>query len=294
MTEFPISGVETYWWLPAAVAFVIASITSTGGVTGAFILLPFQVSVLGYTSPGASPTNLLYNVIAIPSGVYRFWKQGRMLWNLAWLTSLATIPGLFLGAWIRVELLPDPRNFKLFAGLVLLLLAIKMLSDLARKNQSGAIPAQQVRVGATSWTLTQLTYEFNGEHYSMSALPFALLCLAVGVIGGIYGIGGGAILSPVLIAVYHFPVHAIAGAMLFSTFMASVFGILVYMLVSLAIDGSVMMPDWWLGLSFGLGGMAGVYLGATLQKYIPPRIIKILLVAALLFIAARYVIGFFS
>ena len=106
MYEFPISGVETYWWLPGLVAFLIASLTSTGGVTGAFVLLPFQVSVLGYTSPGASPTNLLYNIIAIPSGVWRYHRDRRMVWPLAYLKTPGTIPGVVLGVALRLKFLP--------------------------------------------------------------------------------------------------------------------------------------------------------------------------------------------
>ena len=69
MFEFPISGVETWWWLPALVAFLISSLTSTGGVSGAFLLLPFQVSFLGFTGPAVSSTNLVYNIVATPGGV---------------------------------------------------------------------------------------------------------------------------------------------------------------------------------------------------------------------------------
>jgi len=74
MIEFPVSGVETYWWLPALVAFVISVFTSMGGLSGAFLILPFQVSILGFTGPAVSPTNLVYNIIAIPGGVLRFWR----------------------------------------------------------------------------------------------------------------------------------------------------------------------------------------------------------------------------
>jgi len=28
-------------------------------------------------------------------------------------------------------------------------------------------------------------------------------------------------------------------------------------------------PDWFLGIMFGLGGMAGMYLGARFQKFVP-------------------------
>ncbi|MBC8277306.1 MAG: sulfite exporter TauE/SafE family protein, partial [FCB group bacterium] len=35
MIEFPISGVETYWWLPLIVAFVVSVFASIGGLSGA-------------------------------------------------------------------------------------------------------------------------------------------------------------------------------------------------------------------------------------------------------------------
>ena len=52
-------------------AFGIAVLTTPAGVSGAVLLLPFQVSVLGTPSPAVTPTNLLYNVIASPGALYR-------------------------------------------------------------------------------------------------------------------------------------------------------------------------------------------------------------------------------
>jgi uncharacterized membrane protein YfcA len=63
---FPISGVETYVFIPPLVAIVISFFCSMGGVSGAFLLLPFQMSVLNFTSPSVSSTNLIYNIVAIP------------------------------------------------------------------------------------------------------------------------------------------------------------------------------------------------------------------------------------
>src|SRR5512146_344607 len=83
MIKFPISGVETYWWFPGLVAFSISFFTSMGGLSGAFLLLPFQVSVLGFNTPAVTPTNHLYNVCAIPGGVYRYIKEKRMVWPVA-------------------------------------------------------------------------------------------------------------------------------------------------------------------------------------------------------------------
>jgi hypothetical protein len=61
----------------AAAAFAIAVVATPAGISGAVLLLPFQVSVLGTPSPAVTPTNLLYNVVATPGALYRYWRQGQ-------------------------------------------------------------------------------------------------------------------------------------------------------------------------------------------------------------------------
>ena len=60
-----------------AASFVVATVASPAGVSGAVLLLPFQVGVLGTPSPAVTPTNLLYNVVATPGALYRYWRQGQ-------------------------------------------------------------------------------------------------------------------------------------------------------------------------------------------------------------------------
>jgi hypothetical protein len=45
---FPVSGIETYFFFPPLVAFVLSFFTSMGGVSGAFLIQPFQISILGF------------------------------------------------------------------------------------------------------------------------------------------------------------------------------------------------------------------------------------------------------
>ena len=84
MVHFPVSGVEVNPLVPLLAAFAVSALTAPVGVSGAFLLLPFQVSVLRFTSPAVSPTNLVYNVVATPGGVYRYVREGRVVWPLAW------------------------------------------------------------------------------------------------------------------------------------------------------------------------------------------------------------------
>lgn len=134
---FATSGVETAFWVPPLVALVVSTFTSIGGLSGAFLLLPFQMSFLGYFHPSVSATNQFFNIVAIPSGVYRYWREGRMVWPLTLAVIVGTMPGVMVGAFVRVTWLPDPKSFKLFAGLLLLYIGLRLLRDLLGKGKAG-------------------------------------------------------------------------------------------------------------------------------------------------------------
>ncbi|MBA3070968.1 MAG: TSUP family transporter, partial [Nitrospirae bacterium] len=119
-----------------------------------------------------------------------------------------------------------------------------------------------------------------------------MLALVVGVIGGAYGIGGGSIIAPFCVAVFHLPVYTIAGAALMGTFITSVAGALFFSVIP-ATHGVSAMPDWPLGILFGIGGFAGMYLGARLQKFVPQRLIKIILGLIIIFLSIGYILQFF-
>ena len=65
-----------------------------------------------------------------------------------------------------------------------------------------------------------------------------LLAAAVGCVGGIYGIGGGSILAPVLIGTGR-PPREVAPAALASTFVTSVAGVITFLVLSVHHHGPV-------------------------------------------------------
>lgn len=314
---FPVSGVKTYIFIPPLVAFVLSFFTSMGGVSGAFLLLPFQMSYLNFTSPAVSSTNFLYNIVAIPSGVYRYIKDGRMAWPLTMIVIAGTLPGVFLGYYLRVMYLPDPRAFKMFVGCVLLYIGVRLLYEFSGRGSAGqskvleekfsqqsaelkksqqsrvasGLPAEAV-VRTLSVSVKKVVYEFWGETFSFSTPAMFLLALVVGVIGGTYGIGGGAIIAPFCVAIFKLPVYTVAGAALMGTFLTSIVGIIFYTLVPIK-NGVATSPDWLLGFLFGIGGFGGMYLGARVQKYMPQKYIKLMLGVLIVYVSANYIIQFF-
>ncbi|NQU06892.1 MAG: sulfite exporter TauE/SafE family protein [Calditrichaeota bacterium] len=301
--NFPISGVETEWWIPLVTAFCISVFTSTGGVSGAFLLLPFQMSILGFTGPAVSATNMLYNVIAIPSGVYSYAKEKRLVKPLVLTTALGTLPGVFIGAIIRINYLPDPRVFKLFVGLVLFYIGARLAVNVvhppsSEKSTGRHISSLQNKVLAVeplAFNLKRIGYSFEGKDYYASFPGIFLLSLVVGIIGGIYGIGGGAIIAPFLVTAFGLPVHTVAGAALLGTFLTSVAGVGFFTLLAPFYNqtGLGITPDWMLGGLFGVGGAAGIYIGARIQRFLPARVIKTILAVCILFVALKYIWRFF-
>jgi uncharacterized membrane protein YfcA len=312
---FSTAGIEVAFWIPPLVAFVVSFFTSMGGVSGAFLLLPFQMSFLGYTNPSVSATNQVFNIVAIPSGVYRYWREARMVWPLTWIVVFGTLPGVLIGAIVRVAYLPDPKHFKFFAAGVLLYISLKMVMDLLKKNTNNSAKTnsekrfqEMMKSGeteisegelfrtttSTHFNLRRLSFTFYGESFDVSFWGIFLLSFIVGIVGGIYGIGGGSIIAPFFVTFFGLPVYIVAGAALMGTFVTSVAGVIFYQAIAPFYSHLSVAPDWMLGILFGIGGMAGMYLGARCQKLVPAKAIKWMLAGIMVITATKYILEFFG
>jgi Sulfite exporter TauE/SafE len=86
------------------------------------------------------------------------------------------LPGVIAGSVIRVKLLPGPRVFDVVVAAVLIPVGVWLLVSRPARTDAPSRPATQIPVSL-----------------------LVVLAVVVGCVGGIYGIGGGAILAPILI-----------------------------------------------------------------------------------------------
>jgi uncharacterized membrane protein YfcA len=258
---------NTAWteFVALAAAYVIAVVTTPAGISGAVLLLPFQVSVLGTPSPAVTPTNLLYNIVATPGGLYRYWRQGQKGGRLSLVLIAGTLPGVIAGSVIRVKLLPGPRVFDLMIAAVLIPLGTWLA--VTRPAKAGE---RDRRV----------------RYIPIPATVLVGLAATVGCVGGLYGIGGGAILAPVLIGLGRKPAQ-VAPAALASTFVTSAGGVITFTILSLHQHIPV-APDWPTGTALGVGGLAGGYTGARVQSRMPDVFIRRLVGVLVIAIGAYY------
>ncbi len=247
-------------------AYLIAVLATPAGVSGAVLLLPFQVSVLGTPSPAVTPTNLLYNVVAVPGALYRYWRQGQRGGRLSLLLIAGTVPGVVAGSIIRVELLPGPEVFSLVVAALLIPLGTLVAGTRPPAGESGGLRGRSAPV--------------------FPAPVLTVLAGAVGCVGGIYGIGGGSILAPMLIAGGRPPAE-VAPAALASTFVTSIAGVITFMILSIHQHAAI-APAWPTGIALGVGGLAGAYTGARIQSRLPDLLIRRVLGVLVVAIGIRY------
>ena len=243
------------------VAILIAPV----GVSAAVFLLPIQFTVLEIPSPAVTPTNLLFNIVAIPGALLRYRTQAPLRSALTTVLLIGTLPGVVIGAIIRVFFIPGPEVFRLLIAGFLLPLGI--------------------------WLCIQRNRRATAQNSNpMSPNVTTVLAFSVGIVAGIYGIGGGSLLSPILVG-RGMPVATVAPATLVSTFITSAVGAITYVLLAVATTGHHIAPNWTVGLVAGVGGLVGGYLGAQLQPHLPERTLRIGLgvpaIAAASFYAAQ-------
>lgn len=227
------------------------------------LLLPVQLSVLGVPVPSVTPTNLLYNIGSVPGGLLRFHRERRLKSPLSGLLLAGTLPGVIAGAIIRVELLSSSKAFTLIAAGVLLPMGLWLVLGAQRIPRAEQEPSPRAR--RAIW----------------------VLALLIGTVGGIYGIGGGSLLAPILL-IAGFSAYKVAPATLSATFLTSFVGIAAYEVLQLT-HGSAVAPDWILAAWLSVGGFLGSYVGARLQRRLPETSIRRLLGLIACLIAARYV-----
>lgn len=228
----------------AGAAFAIALVTTPVGVSGAVFLIPVQVSVLDTPSPAITPTNLFYNLIATPGALARYGRERVAGSPLTRPLVLGTLPGVVAGAVIRVTLVEGAGAFLVVVAVVLIPLGVLLAAGTPPEREPGSQPSPRALIA---------------------------LGLAVGTVGGIYGIGGGSIIGPILVAA-GISIYEVAPAALAATFLTSIAGVGAFAVLSLAAAGAV-APDWTLGVAIGVGGLAGGWCGAALQ----PRLAEALL-----------------
>lgn len=111
----------------------------------------------------------------------------------------------------------------------------------------------------------------------------AVVGVAAGLLGGLFGVGGGLIIVPGLVSVVRMERRRAHGTSLAATLPISVASLLTYLS-----HGNV---DWGVALFITIGALAGAFVGTHLLRVVPKNALVILFVVTVLLTATRLLFG---
>lgn len=297
---FPLAGVKVpLWhllWLGFWTGYTMALV---GEATGIFSL-PYAMSILRFDNLHVSPTNLVITVINPLGALLGFRRTGQ--WNLdfALWPCLGALLGSQLGPFIRVTYLSDPLPFKALVGVALFWLGLHLVWEITpwylRKREAQRLFAERFRdrareeaaagrlpagipEGATIRTLERsfrrIRIGFLDHEWTLSVPLLFALGLGVGVVASTLGVGGGFLMTPLLVTLFKLPMYVIVAATIPFVMLQSVIGLVSYLVVVPALTGRSDPPEWAFGLFVAGPAVFGAWLAAKTQRFVPESYLKL-------------------
>ena len=228
-----------------ALAAVIGLSLGLMGGGGSILTVPIFVYVLGFAAKPAIAMSLPVVGATSLVGAIGHWRAGNVNLRTAFLFGVIAMVGSYAGARLAV----------LFSGPVqLTLLAVVMLAAAGSMLRAG--PSHTDAVPAD-------------DSLPATTLPLAKILavgLAVGILTGIVGIGGGFLIVPALVVLGRVPMKQAVGTSLLVIAMNSVSGFAGYF-------GTVSIPWRFLSVFTGVA-IAGILVGTWLVRFVSARALK--------------------
>jgi len=211
------------------------------GVGGGTIMVPLLIWLLGFDQRRAAATSLAAIVPAAVSGSISYTIAGETDLLAALLVAVGGIGGSLVGTKL-LRALPLGWLRWLFIGL-LVLVAVRMFFE---------VPARGTDLALTPWTIAGLV----------------VLGLVMGVAAGMFGIGGGVLAVPVLVAFFGAGDLIAKGTSLIAMIPTATAGT-----IANSRAGLVRLGD---GLIVGASAVAASFAGVALAFVLPPRLSAVL------------------
>ena len=254
---------------------LVGLLTGIFGVGGGFILTPLLMICMGVSSPIAVGSGLAVILINSTWGLYKRRGTGTVDAKLSFIISAGSFFGVLAGSFLLRYLasLPDIAIFgkeQNTADYFLLWLFVMLLSFIAGylyydyHKHNGKAPA--VRIGFFAKFPIKPLGNFPSLEQPSLSLPLLVgLGVAVGLLTGLLGVGGGVILLPALVYLVGQRAVKAAGTSLLLVWIASFIAV-----IQKGIGGEINLP---LTVALLIGGLIGTSFGTKFGlKFEGPKI----------------------
>ncbi len=268
-----MTGIIIILLLCGMVAGTIGSLVGLGGgviIVPVLLYLGTVYADIEVNSQIAVGTSLVVVAISSLSSSLSYFKQRKVDAKSAWLFFVASGPAAMLGAYV---------NTLMSGGAFLIGFGVFMISVSFLLMMRERWTPRQMR-----WTVVR-TYTEPGSDQTLEYGYTRTLALAVsfvvGMLAGMFGVGGGALMMPVMLLFFRFPVHLAAATSMFMIFLSSIPGSGMH-----AYYGNI---EWLFVLALAPGAWVGGKLGAWLSLKLKTKTIVLALRIMLILTGVRLI-----
>lgn len=216
--------------------------------------------------------SLIAMVITALSSTLSYAKKGRVDFRTGGVLLLGSIPGGIVGSWINQFVNVD--QFNLYFGILMIGLSLLLF---IKREQREKIKDHGANKNVRRFVVDGTVYE-----YVISYPILFFIAIIVGIVSGLFGIGGGAIVVPVLILLFFVPPHVATATSMFMILITSFVSSLTHVYLGHII--------WIYALFFIPGAWIGGLLGAKVNQLIKGSALSWLLRIVLIFIGIRLIL----
>ena len=238
------------------------------GIGGGAIIVPALIILLGFTQTAANGTSLA--ALLLPVGIFgaiSYHRNNMIDWRAAMIIAGGLLFGAIGGAQLAIYIENlNPVLLKRIYGAFLIIVGWRMAAPLQYfgiRKPDEADETKPLRDGV---------------------IPITILGLIAGVASGMFGIGGGAVIVPILVMFMNFPQKTAVATSLAALLPPVAIGAAtVYYL-----DGNLQISA---AIPVALGLLAGAWFGAQITIGLPSGTVKRIYGIFLIVIALRFIFG---
>jgi len=229
-------------FLLAIFAIGVGVLSSMIGIGGGTVNTPLLLILFAFTEQQAPATALVGGLFVSIAASISYWKQKPRptILKIGLMLAVLTVPGSLFGVFLRT-LITAPYVLRLIFGISLMPVAIKMLFA-AKRGKSDL--ASEIE----AWDISQISRRQMGISLFGAFIG--------GISAGLLGLGGGAVIVPVLCVLMGLPMHAAVATSMFTMMFTAAAGTTYNIIL-----GSV---DISFALALGVGMLIGGQIGARL------------------------------
>lgn len=284
----PVAGKSVGLFLLVGAGGVIGFLSGMFGVGGGFLLTPILI-MIGIPPTVAAASDSCQIIAASSSGTAAHFRLGDVDFKLGSVLLVGGLVGGFFGVHIiKILRAMGAADFAITVTYVVVLAGIGgfMFVESLRSLRRGALVPKSHHAtkgrGILSRLPLQMDFPRSQVRHSI-VVPF-LLCVTVGILAAVMGVGGGFIMVPMMVYLLRMPMHVAVGTDLFQILFTS--SGITYMQAT-----TNHTVDLILALVLAAGSAVGAQIGARVSRRLRGDQLKILLASIVLLVMVKMAFG---